>query len=260
MFAGQSRKALDRCRRLAVLAAVFLLAGCKIALNSNLRESDANEMMARLLTEGIQVTKVIDKEGVTLMVPKQDFGLAVDILANHGLPRREFATVKEVFDTEGLVASPLQEWARFHFAKSQELSQSIATIPGVINADVHLAYDRQDNPFSEPKPPSASVLIQMQADMISEELVPNVKQLVAFAMPDIEYDRVGVVVAPVVVERDAPRLIAMWGLVLHESSAEQLRRMVVAISAAAVLLLGVGTGLIFYLRESKRRKARVVSP
>jgi type III secretion protein J len=259
MHPNPDRIFLNRCCRAALVVAVFLLAGCKIALNSNLREADANEMMARLLAEGIQVTKVQDKEGVTLMVPKQDFGLAVDTLNAYGLPRREFATVQEVFNTEGLVASPLQEWARFHFAKSQELSQSIATIPGVIKADVHLAYDRQDNPFSEPKPPSASVLIQMQSDMISEELVPNVKQLVAFAMPDIEYERVGVVVAPVVMERDAPRLITMWGLVLHENSAEQLRRMAFTASAAAVLLLGVGTGLAFFLRENRRRKARAVS-
>ncbi|MCU0910046.1 MAG: type III secretion inner membrane ring lipoprotein SctJ [Rhodobacteraceae bacterium] len=245
--------------RMALLAAVLVLAGCKVALNSNLRESDANEMMARLLAEGIQATKVVDKEGVTLMVPKADFGTAVDILASHGLPRREFATINDVFQSEGLVASPLQEWARFHYAKSQELSQSISTIPGVIKADVHLAYARSDNPFAEPKPPSASVLIQMQADLISEDLVPNVKQLVAFAMPEIEYERVGVIVAPVHSTREEPRLIGLWGLVMHESSAEKLRNVVTLAGAAIVLLIAAGAGVFFFLRGGRRRKTQAAS-
>jgi type III secretion protein J len=259
MIPASNTSCLGRIGRVVALASLLALAGCKIALNSNLREADANEMMARLLAEGIEVTKTIDKNGVTLMVSKNDFGAAVDILSDHGLPRREFSTVNDVFNSEGLVASPLQEWARFHYAKSQELSKSISTIPGVIKADVHLAYERQDNPFSEPRPPSASVLIQMQADFVSEELVPNVKQLVAFAMPAIEYDRVGVIVAPVHIGREAPKLIGMWGLVLHESSAEKLRNLVVLGSAVFVLLAVSGTGLVLFLRESRRRKAQVVS-
>jgi hypothetical protein len=68
-----------------------------------------------------------------------------------------------------------------------------------------------------------------------------------------------VIVAPVHIGREAPKLIGMWGLVLHESSAEKLRNLVVLGSAVFVLLAVSGTGLVLFLRESRRRKAQVVS-
>lgn len=238
---------------LAILA-MTVLAGCKVELNSNLREQEANAMMAKLMAEGIQVSKVSDGASVTLMVNSQQFGQAVEILEAHGLPERSFSTMGDVFANEGLVASPLQEWARFNYAKAQELSQSISSIPGVVKADVHIASSRQQTPFEETSPPGASVLIQMQADMITPELVPQIKQLVTFSIPDIEYERVGVIVSPISRAREKVDMVPFLGVVMPQASADQLRTWLMA-SAGGGLVLVVLTGLAAFVLARRRPTA-----
>lgn len=239
---------------LAVFA-VTLLAGCKVELNSNLPEQEANAMMAKLLAEGVEVSKVSDGEVVTLMVNSQQFGRAVEILESHGLPERSFSTMGDVFADEGLVASPLQEWARFNYAKAQELSQSISSIPGVVKADVHIASSRQQTPFDETPPPGASVLIQMQSDKITPELVPQIKQLVTFSIPDIEYERVGVIVSPITRPQQQVGMVSFLGVVMPEESAKRVRVHLLGLGGgglALVVLTGLGAFLLGRRRAGPR--------
>jgi type III secretion protein J len=239
-------------RFLFALIATSFLAGCKVELHSNLEESEANAMMAKLLSEGIDVTKVMGKDGVSLMVNSRQFGPAVEILESYGLPERSFSTMGEVFANDNLVASPMQEWARFNYAKAQELSQSITSIPGVIQADVHIASSRKQTPFDESSPPSASVLIQMHSDMITAELVPQIKQLVAFSIPDIEYSRVGVIVSPVARVSSQGGMASFFGIVVPVDSARQLETVLIVTGGTLTVFIALtGLGAFFMLRRRK---------
>ena len=247
---------LARAGRCAALLGVLLLGACKTELNTNLSQQEANEMMARLIAEGIDVSKTFDKDGVTLLVENAQFGEAVDILAAHGLPRRAFSTTGEVFADSGLVASPMQEWARFNYAKAQELSQSISTIPGVVGADVHIAANRQQTPFDEVSPPSASVLIQVHENRITSDLVPQIKQLISFSIPDIEYDKVSVFVSPVPVAVRQAEMVTLLGTTMDPASAERMKMLVAVFGAGAVLLsVLVGAAVFFFGRRSSAGKA-----
>jgi type III secretion protein J len=232
-------KFLPRSARFLAVLAMTLLCACKLELNSKLDEQEANEMMAKLMASGVSVSKTMGKEGVTLMVEESQFAQAVDVLASHGLPRRTFSTTSEMFADQGMVASPLQEWARFNYAKAQELSQSISTIPGVVKADVHIASSRKQSAFETVSPPSASVLIQMQEDMITPGLVPEIKQLVSFSIPDIEYDRVGVIVSPVQREEKHAEMVSMAGILVHPGSVQKFQ--------TGLLSVGIGGTLIVVL-------------
>jgi type III secretion protein J len=236
------------------MASLIILGACKMELNSRLDEQEANEMMAHLMAEGVSVSKKALKDGVTLLVDEADFGKAVEILTSHGFPRRSFSTTGDIFADQGLVASPMQEWARFNFAKAQELSQSISTIPGVVKADVHIASSRKQSAFETVSPPSASVLIQMHEDRITPDLVPQIKQLVSFSIPDIDYDRVGVIVSPVPRGQTRTELVAVLGIMMHPASVQDFRRAVMSVGIAglAVLVLASLAGVAYW---RGRRKA-----
>ncbi|GEM_PF-1548291 len=249
-------------RRLVRLAAAcmafVLLAACKVPLHSGLQEREANEMLGKLLEYNIDAAKQTDKDNlVTLMVDEAQFGEAVDLLKRFGLPRPDYETMGEVFTGDGLVASPVTEWARFNFALSQELSNMVSSIPGVISAQVHIANPRKETPFDEVPLPSASVLALVSRDAMTAELVPQIKQLVAFSVEKIDYDRVGVVVSPV----DPPvrpelDLVALGGVIMHRNSQTQAILLIVAL---VVVCLGLGAGGYFgadtYLKTRKARKA-----
>ena len=239
-------------------AICILLSGCKIPLYSGLSEKEANNMLGKLLEYNIQATKQADKDNqITLLVDEAQFGKAVDLLKSFGLPRPKFETMGEVFTGDGLVTSPVKEWARFNFALSQELSNMVSSIPGVISAEVHVANPRKTTPFDEVPPPSASVLALVSRDAITAELVPQIKQLVAYGVENINYDRVGVVISPVdpPVQPDLD-LTAFGGVAIRKGSVERASLLAGGIAAAG-LVLGAGGawGIGIYLRARKRRMA-----
>lgn len=241
--------------RPALLAALILLAACKSELNTNLAEEDANEILALLLTNGVSAQKEARKAGIAVLVSDGQFGEAVEILQTHGLPRRRFATVGDVFQSEGIVASPLQEWAKLNYAKSQELSKSISAIPGVIRADVHLGEIRKESPFEEVDPPSASVLIQMDERFITENLVPELKQLISLAHPNIEYDRVGVVISPVKINRQEVPMTVVAGFLVHNRDAWLLTSLLAYTLTATIALAAALAGFVYHRQKSKRIEA-----
>mgnify|MGYP003815934333 CR=1 FL=1 len=90
----------------------------------------------------------------------------------------------------------------------------------------------------EAQPPSASVLALVKRDAITAELVPQIKQLVAYGIENIEYDRVGVVVSPVdPPARPAVELVTFGGVVMQRGSVTRALFLL-----GAIALLGVALG------------------
>ena len=106
---------------------ILLLAGCgeRMELHRNLSEQDANEVLAELASKHIDAQKRLDKNGVAVLVASDDISRAVRALEAVGLPRRSRSSLGEVFRKEGVISSPLEERARYLYALSQELEQTL---------------------------------------------------------------------------------------------------------------------------------------
>lgn len=180
--------------RIAAIVALLIVAACgKTELYTDLTEIQANEMVAVLKNSGIDANKTVLDEGKwSIAAPDDDFSRAVQILRANGYPRDRFDTMGELFKKEGFVSSALEERARLNFGQTQELSNTISHIDGVVYARVHLATPAPD-PLSEtPKPASASVLIEHRPGVDLRPEVGKIKALIVNAIEGLSYDRVSV--------------------------------------------------------------------
>src|SRR5215472_9545023 len=144
-------------RWLLLLALLPLLAACKVELYSNLTEQEANEILAALLSRGVDAEKVPGREQTsTVNVEKSQLAQAIDILKTEGLPREKLASMGEVFQKQGLVSSPLEERVRLIYALSQELSTTLGHIDGVVTARVHVVLSEGDG--EGPSTPSSAAV------------------------------------------------------------------------------------------------------
>lgn len=240
--------------RIAALCSLMMLAGCKTELYAALPEQEANEMIALLMQRNIGAEKVVAKDGTdTIMVDKSHFADAVTTLRDSGFPRRNFETMGDIFKTGGLVASPMQERARFLYALSQELSATISQIDGVLSARVAVVLPEDDILDRSPTPSSASVFVRYDAASDVNKLVPQIKMLVADSVQGLSYDRVSVVLVPAT-RPVLPPLQPVAGGIVDE--------LLAALAGAGVLAALGGATFVFrqplqsLLRQMDRRSLR----
>jgi type III secretion protein J len=102
-----------------------------------------------------------------------------------------------VFQPSGLIASPVQEQARFLWALGQELSRTVSQIDGVLTARVQVVLPDNDLLKRDPTPSSASVFIRYDDASQVANFVSQIKMLVANSVQGLNYDKVSVVLVPV---------------------------------------------------------------
>ncbi|MGY4399404.1 type III secretion protein J [Bradyrhizobium sp. USDA 3315] len=191
----QSWRQLRICLALPLL---LPLIGCKADLYSKIQEREANEMLALLLGKGIDAVRVVAKDGTsTIQVEERQLAYSIDLLNIEGLPRQSFKNLGEVFKGSGLVASPIEERARYVYALSEELSRTISDIDGVLSARVHVVLPKNDLLRQDATPSSASVFIRHGSNARLSALLPQIKMLVANSIEGLSYDKVAVVFVPV---------------------------------------------------------------
>ncbi|MDQ0071515.1 type III secretion protein J [Variovorax boronicumulans] len=180
-----------RGRWLAALALLLALGGCKVGLYSNLKEQEANEIVAALSSEGIDAAKSrVEGNNWQVEVDESRMGAALDVLRAQGLPNERYATMGEVFQKQGLVSTPSEERMRYIYAISQELSQTLRHVDGVVSARVHVVIPAND-PLSEKiRPSSAAVFIKHRPDVDIRLLAPAVKDMVAHSIEGLTHDQV----------------------------------------------------------------------
>lgn len=164
-----------------------LLVGCSepVELQRGLAESDANEVIAELADKRVDATKMVGKEGVTVMVEKSDMAKSVRILTAAGLPRISQTTFGEVFRKEGMISTPMEERARYLYALSQELEHTLSLIDGVIKARVHVVLPEKISPGEPTLPSSAAVFIKHLESLDPDIILPRVKKMVASSIPGL---------------------------------------------------------------------------
>ncbi len=176
----------------------LLLAGCgQQILYTNLPEKEVNEMVAVLLSNHVTCDKISGSEGLwNMVVNKEQFSEAVLLLNEAGYPRDSFSSLGEAFKKSGLVSSPLEERIRFMHALSEELSETLTHIHGVVTARVHIVLPDND-PYTEKiTPSSASVFISYLQQVNLEDCIRDIRQLVTNSIEGLSYDKVNVSLFP----------------------------------------------------------------
>ncbi len=179
----------------ASCAALMLLAGCEdeTTLYSQLEERQANNIIAELKSHDIPCRKMPGEEGSwNVMTPESKFATAMELLAQKGLPRRQYQGVAESFKKTGMVSSPSEERIRFMDALAQDLSRTISQIEGVVDARVHVVLPENDPFAKHAKPSSAAVAIRHRFDVDMADYVPQIKSLVKNAIEGLDYSKITV--------------------------------------------------------------------
>ncbi len=248
-----------------ILSLTVFMAGCKESLYSQLSEQEANEVYTALARVGVPATKVaVGKTHWGIQVDAQDIPRAVEALDRVGLPRARFSNLGEMFKREGIVSTPNEERVRFLYGVSQELSQTLSTIDGVVAARVHIVIPQNDPLAENVKPSSASVFIKHRADVDLQPLLASIRSLVLRSVEGLSHDTVYVSMFPAeppLAARGEPVFAPVLGLSVPRGIATWLTPLLWIVLIGAPLLLA----WMFYryrssiqqdLQQARRRHAR----
>ena len=176
----------------------FILAGCQIDLYSGLSENDVNNMMSILLSNDIAAEKIKNKKEATytLAIDKSKIPESVQLLKEHGYPKEKIEKMSELFKQEGLVSSPTEERARYIYALSQSVQETLSNIDGVLVARVHVVMP-ENNPYTDKiAPSSASVFIKYHPRTNLSDIKSEIKMIVEASIEGLTYDNVTVILLP----------------------------------------------------------------
>jgi type III secretion protein J len=252
-----------RAYLIAGLLTLALFAGCRDELQGHLSEADANDMLDALYGAGVDARKAsADGRNWTIEVESADLQRALRVTRDNGLPRQRFASTGELFKKEGLVSTPSEERVRYLFAVSQELSQTLSSIDGVINARVHPVIPQNDPLADKVRPSSASVFIKHRKGANLEAMAPAIKNLVMRSIEGLSYDNISLTF---VTAEEPPR-----SAYAAAAPAAQPWWPMAVIVVLAVLLVAAVSGLLLTLdrlrprwwprRGAPRRPAAVPKP
>jgi len=251
---GETRRA----RGIALVAALLSLCGCLSRdLQSGLTEHEAQEIVVLLKQSGLEAYPVRETSsdqdaGPTWTVKVKGGGQnllhAWQVMQENGLPRQKVKGLEEVFSSKGMIPTASEEKARMLLAISGELTRTIKSVGGVVDARVQVVMP-ENSPLLDKaqwNPPTASVLIKHQgsAAPLTED---EVRKLVARAVEGLQPENVGVVYKRISASPSPNRDIG-WYL----SDAY-----VVAGSLALAALMSLGSlALVF---RGHRQKAKIAS-
>jgi type III secretion protein J len=229
--------------------AVALLAGCSAAIEHNLDETRANEVVTSLERAGISASKSRDESNsdtFAVSVGKADVLRAMELLRSLGLPRGQRAGFGEVYKQSSLLPTPTEERARYLEALSGEIGKTLETVEGVVHARVHLVLPEPDPLAVEGKPrvaAQAAVLLKTHPGRPVPISESDVRRLVAGSVPGLDPAAVAVVFTPATVPKAVVGLVALGPLRMTAQS----RTIVLAVGAAACLLLALLAVLVLVM-------------
>lgn len=249
-------------RAVMLLLATVMLAACSklVTLQASLKDADANEIVLVLNQNGIEVEKRRDKEGVTLMVNESDLSRASAAMTASGLPRRNPASLGEVFKRQGMISSPLEERVRYIYGLSEELGYTLQQIDHVISARVHVVLPERVAPGEPILPSSAAVFVKYRPPLDTDVIVPSIHNLVAASIPglagDASRDKIRVVMISAEAQGPSIQWTKVGPFMVQAMSAEALGATLLGL---IVLVLAAGGIALFEMAKHNARLAAVLA-
>lgn len=253
-------------RRAAAVFLALALAACggSVELLGNLHEAEANEVVAALAEAGITARKQPGKDGaVNVAVGQSDIAKSLSVLRDAALPRERRATMGDVFRKEGLISSPLEERARYLWALSQELSETISQVDGVLKARVHVVLPERGVGGEPPMPSSAAVFVKHRRSHNMDSVVPEMRRLVASSIPGLAAEKVTVVLVPAAPKSSEPggpdtaTATATAAARRDGAASPAVSPRVVAAGGGAAALLAMAASIGWWLLRSRRARAAI---
>ncbi|WP_244146535.1 type III secretion inner membrane ring lipoprotein SctJ [Paraburkholderia sp. BCC1876] len=186
-------------RALIVLPLLLLLAGCKTSLFEGLDEDQANHIVAALSHHGITGYKDRNADKTwNVSVNDGDAVIATELASAYALPRGGHANLGELFSRQGLISSPEEDRVRYVYGLSQELSETLEKMDGVLLARVHIVLPAKDpmDPAQDALP-SASVMMRYRSDYNLDLLRDRIRAIVAGSVEGLTSARVSLTLLPV---------------------------------------------------------------
>ncbi|MDR5612033.1 type III secretion system inner membrane ring lipoprotein SctJ [Candidatus Arsenophonus nilaparvatae] len=182
------------------LLLVLFLTGCKVELYRNLPQDEANQMVALLMLNHIDVNSEIDsKTGkVTLQIEKDKFIDAVEILRQNGYPKTQYVGIEDLFPAGQLVSSPAQEEAKMRYLKEQQLERTLSSMDGVISARVSIAQSNNSEGNIDNSTPekSVAVYIKYSPEVNMSGVEAQIRNLIKNAISGLQSDKISLFLQP----------------------------------------------------------------
>lgn len=227
------------------------MSGCETTLFESITEDAANEVVAALLENEIPASKKSAKEGMfTVMVDESQFPRAVQILKIRALPRPEYQSMGQIFKKEGLLSTPLEEKARFIYAISQELSDTISRMDGVLTARVHIVPMETNELGEKVSPATVSVFIRhtQNAGPLLMGREEDIRKLVSKSVQGVESGNIYISLFATdgQIPRPNPETLyeTVFGISVRRGAGVQIWMLIGIIAALAVAV----AGLIYWFR------------
>lgn len=238
-------------RLLAVVSLLLAVAACGVGLEHGLDERQANEVVAALDRSGIVGDKVADdsQDKWKVMVARNDLGRAVAVLASQGLPRRAEQGTAETFAHPGLMPSAVADQARLQAAVASDLERTLATLPGVVSARVHVNLPIDDplrGDGTHPRP-TASVVLRVQR--AAWPTPADVRRVVAPAVGGLHPADVEVLLVPSSPDNLAPAMLALGPFHVAAES----RAFLAGVLGGGALLIMALSALVVVAYSRRRR-------
>lgn len=221
------------------LCTAALLAACKTDLYTKRTEAEANEMVAALMARNIPVEKKSPDSGKTwsVLVDERDVVAALNVLRADGLPSDKHSNLGDIFKKDGLISTPTEERVRFIHGVTQELSNTLSKIDGVVVAKVHIVMPNNDPLSPTAKPSSASVFVKYRPEADLPSLAPAIKNMVARSVEGLTYENVTVTLVPGIVAPAVGREPPVSNIGLWVAVGSLVFVLLLFVAAVAVLLL-----------------------
>ncbi|CAE6819826.1 type III secretion system inner membrane ring lipoprotein SctJ [Paraburkholderia haematera] len=251
-------------RTLILLPVLLFLVGCRTSLFEGLDEDQANRIVAALSHHGINGYKERNADRTwNISVDDADAVVATELASAYALPRGGHANLGDLFSRQGLISSPEEDRVRYVYGLSQELSETLEKMDGVLLARVHIVLPQKDpmDPAQDTLP-SASVMMRYRSDYNLELMRDKIRALVAGSVEGLTPARVSLTMLPVTPVLSFPGNCtdgadvagaagAVEAMPCGQDSGKASRRTTAMLCALAVLVL-LGTGFMWWWHSETR--------
>lgn len=227
---------------------------------NGLDQAEANEILVFLATKNIHAVKIpvagatggaAKKTTFDISVPTEQAGDAMALLNQVGLPRRPSQSLLDIFSSQNLVPSEMQEQIRYQAGLASQIASTIRKIDGVLDAEVQISFPKEDplNPGSKKDKITASVYVKY-AGMLEDpnvHLTSKIKRLVAASVTGLDYDNVTVILDRArfgestsgisQLGGEEKSFVKIWSVVVAQESVTQFRLLFFSFSILILLLI-----------------------